>query len=570
MICEYKEDADMKKRTMTRLTLYIFILFCVTASLFVSADGGASSYARNSVSGRAVFSSPSTTVTMDTDKTVKACFVFPSLVAFSSGYFIESPVTLRAALVDTAGYESLDVSFEWGTVSGSLENASEPVTCTGPCEQSLVIDNLQFNTPYYYRLKAVAGSLVTFSEERSFILKPAPPGPPVEFSGNVYINGSPAPPETVVEARVPGAALSNPAAVTVEAGLYTLSVPDAGDVTRVDFFINGVEAETALISQSSGFVRADLSVSGDAPPFPKHQFRGNILVNGQPAPPGTTVEVRGDGVFGGPNMILTDQPGSYGTSGNLLTALGRVEEGTPLNFYIDGIPTGRTYPWHAGALTEIDLASIELPVQIATLPAFKVDEKYAVVEAQLDLSWLKWLELPKLVSFQWGTSPGNLDHETAPTVEHYSPVIRHEISGLLPDTVYYYRAKAVIYGATIYGQESSFKTLLGIPELPRAFWGSLQIDGSPAPVGTVVEVRGDGVRTGILGNPVVTTEPGLYGRQGDMHLIVQGNIPGNARIDFYVNGIPTGNHLIIPPPGSLEQIDLDVASPAAVVELHEG
>jgi len=78
-----------------------------------------------------------------------------------------------------------------------------------------------------------------------------------------------------------------------------------------------------------------------------------------------------------------------------------------------------------------------------------------------------------------------------------------------------------------------------IPVLPHAFYGSVFINGPAAPVGTTVEARGTGVRTGIEGNPIIVTEAGQYGGPGglDPKLVVQGDIPSGATITFYVNGV---------------------------------
>jgi hypothetical protein len=82
----------------------------------------------------------------------------------------------------------------------------------------------------------------------------------------------------------------------------------------------------------------------------------------------------------------------------------------------------------------------------------------------------------------------------------------------------------------------------GIPELPHAFYGSVTINGAPAPAGTEVEARGPGVVTGIEGNPVVTTTTGIYGTSNPFvpRLVVQGDIEEGALITFYVDGVSTG------------------------------
>jgi hypothetical protein len=81
------------------------------------------------------------------------------------------------------------------------------------------------------------------------------------------------------------------------------------------------------------------------------------------------------------------------------------------------------------------------------------------------------------------------------------------------------------------------------PALPQAFYGAVEINGSPAPVGTEVEARGEGVATGVSQNPIVTNTEGEYGGGADPlepKLIVQGSIADGATVTFYVNGFATG------------------------------
>jgi len=106
-----------------------------------------------------------------------------------------------------------------------------------------------------------------------------------------------------------------------------------------------------------------------------------------------------------------------------------------------------------------------------------------------------------------------------------------------------------------------------VPPLPHAFYGTVKINGSPAPVGTEVEARGEGVLTGVEGNPVITTVAGKYGGSGPLEpkLIVQGEIADGAILTFYVNGVSTGQtaewHS-----GEVTEINLTVSIPPGTTE----
>jgi hypothetical protein len=80
------------------------------------------------------------------------------------------------------------------------------------------------------------------------------------------------------------------------------------------------------------------------------------------------------------------------------------------------------------------------------------------------------------------------------------------------------------------------------PVLPHAFYGTIEVNGSPAPVGTQVEARGEGVETGVGNNPIEVTVEGKYGNSEPLEpkLIVQGDIAEGATLTFYANGVSTG------------------------------
>ena len=92
-----------------------------------------------------------------------------------------------------------------------------------------------------------------------------------------------------------------------------------------------------------------------------------------------------------------------------------------------------------------------------------------------------------------------------------------------------------LFTTPVYAQED-------IPPLPHAFYGTVEVNGSPAPAGTEVEARGEGVQTGVESNPVVITVEGRYGSSEPLEpkLIVQGDIAEGSAVTFYVSGVSTG------------------------------
>ena len=106
------------------------------------------------------------------------------------------------------------------------------------------------------------------------------------------------------------------------------------------------------------------ATDGVLPPAPvPHAFYGAIEINGEPAPIGTEIEARGEGVLTGVggNPVIVTIDGRYGSLDDpfepKLIVWGEVAEGATLTFYVNSVATGRTAEWHSGEVTEIDLAA---------------------------------------------------------------------------------------------------------------------------------------------------------------------------------------------------------------------
>jgi len=89
------------------------------------------------------------------------------------------------------------------------------------------------------------------------------------------------------------------------------------------------------------------------------------------------------------------------------------------------------------------------------------------------------------------------------------------------------------------GTAASAEETAVLPQLPHAFYGSVEVAGSPANAGISVEAAGIGVRSNITGNPVDTLPDGTYGKANftAQKLIVQGNIAAGTSLHFYVGGL---------------------------------
>ncbi len=94
--------------------------------------------------------------------------------------------TLNGGLTDMGTAESVQVSFQYGTTSGSYANETTPVTKDAvPASLSAAITGLTGGTTYYFRVKAV-GDATGYSDELSFTT-PTNSDPVVDLGSDVSI-----------------------------------------------------------------------------------------------------------------------------------------------------------------------------------------------------------------------------------------------------------------------------------------------------------------------------------------------------------------------------------------------
>ncbi|MBP1927637.1 hypothetical protein J2741_000184 [Methanolinea mesophila] len=94
------------------------------------------------------------------------------------------------------------------------------------------------------------------------------------------------------------------------------------------------------------------------------------------------------------------------------------------------------------------------------------------------------------------------------------------------------------------------------PTLPHVFYGAIVMpDDQPVPVNQVVEVHGEGIATGIAGNPLLSGEGG-FGSSGatSPKLMAQGAIAAGTPLTFTVGGVPAQIYVVSNPDGWQDSI----------------
>ncbi len=95
-----------------------------------------------------------------------------------------------------------------------------------------------------------------------------------------------------------------------------------------------------------------------------------------------------------------------------------------------------------------------------------------------------------------------------------------------------------------------------MPGLPQAFYGTIEIaDGKPVPANYPVEAIGEGIITGIAGNPLLTYEGGFGGIAATSpKLLVQGTISPGDPVTFLVGDYPAQIRVVANPEGWQDNI----------------
>ncbi|MEA2034602.1 MAG: hypothetical protein U9N40_03810 [Euryarchaeota archaeon] len=107
------------------------------------------------------------------------------------------------------------------------------------------------------------------------------------------------------------------------------------------------------------------------------------------------------------------------------------------------------------------------------------------------------------------------------------------------------------------------------PAFPHAFSGDVLVNGIPAPDGYKVSATvSEGEVVTDEQNPV-TTIGGSYGKGGTLFLLVQGDIPVGATINFYVNGVKASNTAVYQP-GNTDSMNLSVSITPPTPHPHGG
>ena len=185
------------------------------------------------------------------------------------------------------------------------------------------------------------------------------------------------------------------------------------------------------------------------PPGLPHQFYGTVTINGAAAAPGTAVAAYVNGALNASTTV--DSLGKYGYS-PIFNVTG--SGGETVTFFVGGTQAAQTATFATGGITRLDLTLNTTTLAVSTNPATSVGSSTASLNGTLS-NMGSFTSVN--VFFQYGltASYGSTTPTQALTA---TGTFTAALTGLTPNTTYYFRAVAQSGTTTVYGTQLSLST----------------------------------------------------------------------------------------------------------------
>ncbi len=428
----------------------------------------------------------------------------PSVTTDNATDIAAASAILQGFLDSPGTAATVNVSFDWGLISGGPYNTTPLHAMDSRGQFQADINGLTALTTYYFVAKADGGVHGTArGSELSFTTGTTPPSVSTGAATGV----------TVDSATLNGTLndLGTSASDNVcfqygiASGVYNDQTPLQVKNAPQDFNANltGLSNNTTYYYRAmasggihgAGYGAEHSFTTGARPPSVTTNAATNMttdtaFLNGNLTDLGTAATVNVSFQYG------TTAGGPYpdSTPPQARTSTGTFNIGvnglTPFTtYYFRAIADGGIYGTCYG--NELNFTTNHLPPVVSTGGATDIMTNAAVLNGDLDLPGSA---ATVNVSFQWGTSPGSYSNETAPQAMSQPDLFQARITGLIPGTTYYYRAKGDggIHG-TGYGAEHAFTTGALPPSVTTDNAGSITessavLNGNLTALGTATTV----------------------------------------------------------------------------------
>jgi hypothetical protein len=371
---------------------------------------------------------------------------------------------LNGNLDDLGTADNVTVSFEWGTSSGGpypYQTDNQMLTATGVF--SFDLSSLNPGTTYYYKAKATGWGM-SYGREGSFTTL-IPPSVTTDNASTITTTSA------RLNGNLDGLGTADNVSVSFQwgtaSGVYGNETAPQVESPKGPFYFD----LSGLAPGTTFYYRA--KASGHGTP----QFGTEKEFTTLPTPPSvatndatgitiTSAALNGDLTFLGTsdNVSVSFEWGtSSGVYGNETAPQVESPKGI-FHFDLSGLAPGTTFYYRAKADGDGDpvygdekrfITGIT-PPSVTTGDASNIATTTATLNGNLDdLGTAENVT----VSFVWGTTSEHYDYETADDLKDRTGAFYFDLSGLAPDTTFYYRAKADGDGDPVHGEKKSFTTL---------------------------------------------------------------------------------------------------------------
>jgi hypothetical protein len=416
-------------------------------------------------------------------------------VTTSDATAIQTTVATLNGNLDSLGTaDAADVSFEWG-VSTDYGNETAPELRTATSSVQVCLSGLAPNTTYHFRIKAVGGDNTVYGLDMQFTTGRAPPVATTSDAAKI----------TTTSASLRGSLdhLGSAASVSVsfEWGLTTSygneTLPESKTATgKYNADLDGLSPNTTYHFRAKAV--GDVAAYGADAQFTTNATSASVATRDTTNVSTNSARLNGEltslGTAG--NAYVSFEWGTATGSYTHTTANEMRTNTTAFSADLSGLTPGTTYYYRAKAGSDRDavygaektFATLTAPPAIATGRASEVHSMSATLNGNLDsLGTASSIN----VCFEWGTTT-SYGNQTAAQLRNAVGRFAASLTGLTPNTIYHFRAKAVGDGIA-YGADTVLTT--GEPQPPQKTWylGSelsdtvhvMYDDNASTPLGTV-------------------------------------------------------------------------------------
>jgi phosphodiesterase/alkaline phosphatase D-like protein len=396
--------------------------------------------------------------------------MFPPLVATGSATNVTAnSATLNGDLQSLGSATTVNVSFQYGTTSGTYSNETPPQLMATTGNFTANISSLTPGTTYYYRAKGDGGEYGTsYGEEHRFTTSTLPPSVTTNAASGITaysatLNGNL---DTLGTATTVNVSFQYG---TTQGGPYHDSTTPQAKTATGAFLANlsSLDGNTTYYYRAKGDGGIYGTSYGAEANFTTLKVPPSVTTDNATAVLATSatlngfLDSRGTAPTDNVSFGWGTSPGSYPNS----TPVQSMTNSGPFQANISSLTALTTYYFvaradggvHGAAQgAECNFTTGATPPSVSTGGATSVTASSATLNGTLSAMGTSASDN---VSFQWGTSPGVYSDQTTPQAKNTPGDFTANLSGLLDNTTYYYRAMASggAHG-TSYGTEHSFTT----------------------------------------------------------------------------------------------------------------